>query len=87
MFLKPSTYIIRENVNSEFSTITILRVAIYSNLFYKKYFETGMQMDFYHQFQYAIRLTNLIPFIKIHARRYEMIIQNPCSEGFDEGFV
>ena len=45
-----------------------------------------MHMDLYHQFQYAVRLANLIPFIKIQARRYEMIIQNPCSEGFDEGF-
>ena len=41
-------------------------------------------MSLYHQFQTTITFANLIPLLQTYIYKFETIIQNSCSEGYDE---
>ena len=41
-------------------------------------------MSLYDHFHAAIAFTNLIPFIYMCTYKFEIIMQNPCYERFDE---
>lgn len=41
-------------------------------------------MGLYHQFQMAATFANLIPFIQVREYKFEMIIQKPCQEIFNQ---
>ena len=40
-------------------------------------------MGLYHQFQTAMILVNLTPFIQMNVYIFKMIIQKPCQDGFN----